>query len=157
MIWAMSFRQDVETTADLIGAYRRGLQALRKGDRTRITAKPSRKLLGSANIDAALRDRFPQAERWDYAVACNSPDRYEHIHWIEVHPASGMGTISEVSAKLAWLKEWLGSSGTRLNRYKKRFVWIASGKSAFQQNSPQLKKLVLAGVFFAGGHYAIAG
>jgi hypothetical protein len=64
--------------------------------------------------------------------------------------------VDEVLAKLTWLKEWLNAEGTRLKAYRRKIVWIASGRSAFQQNSPQLRKLVARGVYFAGGHYVMA-
>ncbi len=153
----MSFQQDVDATPGLKGAYCRGLRAVRGVDRARITATPPRNLTGSVDVDSALTACFPQSPRWDYVVAWKSPNRSEQVHWIEVHPAGGAGTIREVSAKLTWLKGWLAAGGKQLNTYERKFVWIASGKSTIQQNSPQMKKLVLTGVFFAGSHYTITG
>ena len=153
----MSFEHDVAKTVSLENAYRRGLEALRNRDRAKITTERPRKLAGSAHIDAALGRRFPNEARWDYAIAWGVDKRSEEIHWVEVHPASRIATIGEVSAKLSWLKRWLKGEGSRLDRYKRGFIWIASGKSGFQQNSPQLKTLGLAGIYFAGGHYTIAG
>ena len=152
----MSLQHDIENAAGLDDAYRAGLQALRARDRAKIEAVPTRSLSGSVDVDSALRIRFARSPRWDYAIGWKQRNRAEYVYWVEVHPASGGRTIHEVSAKLVWLKEWLGAEGSRLGRYRRSFVWIASGKSAFQQNSPELKKLSMAGVHFAGGHYTIA-
>lgn len=151
----MSFQEDIANIVGLNDAYRSGLRALRKGDRQKLSAAQTRRISGSADIDSALSSRFSQDPRWDYAIAWKAANQSELLHWVEVHPADGTGTIGEIEAKLAWLKGWLGNEGSQLRPYRPRFVWIASGRSAFQQNSPQLKKLVLAGVYFAGGHYTI--
>lgn len=152
----MSFQHDVEETPGLSDACRRGIQALDATDREKITARPSRKLAGSVYLDSQLADRFPDANRWDYVVAWDTARNEELLHWIEVHPAGRRGCVDEVLAKLTWLKEWLNAEGTRLKAYRRKIVWIASGRSAFQQNSPQLRKLVARGVYFAGGHYVMA-
>ena len=146
---------DVTQTSGLETACQPGLQALRAIDRSRITARQPRRLTGSVDVDKALMDRFPDANRWDYVAASQSSDNAEYLYWIEVHRATGTDTIGEVSAKLTWLKEWLCNDGARLNGYRRAFVWIATGRSAFQQNSPQLKRLAAAGIIFAGGHYTI--
>jgi hypothetical protein len=152
----MSFKRDLARTCGLEDAWQPGLQALSAPDRARITVKPSSKLDGSADIDAALLVRFPGACRWDYVVAWKAEGSKEFLHWIEVHPADGTGTITEISDKLAWLKDWLARKGTLLRKYQRKLVWIASGRSAFRQNGPQLKRLALAGLYFAGGHYIIS-
>jgi hypothetical protein len=152
----MSFQQDIAGILGLENSYCRGLQALRAFERSKIRAMRPRRITGSADIDSALSDRFPQDPRWDYTIACMTDNQLEILHWVEVHPADGTGTIGEIHAKLTWLNGWLDNEGARLNTYRRKIVWIASGRSAFQQNSPQLKKLVLAGVYFAGGHYAIS-
>lgn len=152
----MSFRQDLQVVAGLEDAYQPGLKALRSRDREKITDPKPRNLTGSADIDTALCERYPDSPRWDYVAASTTQNRSEFLHWIEVHPADGEGTIGEVQTKLAWLKEWLFADGKPLNNYPRRFVWIASGRSAFQQNSPQLKKLASQGLVFAGGFYSMA-
>lgn len=152
----MSFRRDISRTPGLANAHHDGLQALRALDRQKISTVDSRRLGGSADLDSALRLRFPSNPRWDYVVAMTVPTHDEHLHWIEVHPASGLHCVRELEAKLSWLKDWLSADGAMLSGYKRKFVWIASGRSAFQQNSPQLKRLGQAGLYFAGGHYKLS-
>ncbi|HPD30000.1 MAG TPA: hypothetical protein PLL20_08410 [Phycisphaerae bacterium] len=152
----MSFQNDVEQTAGLEHAYRPGKQALRPADQNKVDAIATRRLAGSADIDAALENLRPNENRWDYVVGWATKEKSEFLYWIEVHSASGAGAVREILDKLTWLKGWLDGEGNRLRNYRRKIVWIASGKSAFQQNSPQLKRLVAAGVYFAGGHYTIA-
>jgi len=151
----MSFKSDVRNTAGLRGAYKPGLQALRQVDRSRLTAKPARKLAGSVDLDTALAASAPRDSRWDYVVAWTRSNG-ECLHWVEIHDADRAGAPAEVCRKLQWLRAWLESDGRRLEEYPRRFVWVASGRSAFQQNSPQLKRLALAGMHFAGGHYTLS-
>ncbi|NLE58871.1 MAG: hypothetical protein GX616_10955 [Planctomycetes bacterium] len=152
----MSFQNDVEQTAGLEHAYQPGKQALRPADQKKVDAVAPRRLAGSVDIDEALGSLRPNENRWDYVVGWATKEKSEFLYWIEVHSASGTGAVDEILEKLAWLRRWLGGDGNRLSKYERKIVWIASGKSAFQQNSPQLKRLVAAGVYFAGGHYTIS-
>jgi hypothetical protein len=151
----MSFQQDVENTPGLDAAYCRGLQALHETDRQRLNANPPRKLAGSANIDHALREQFPNSPRWDYVVAWTATNASEHLHWIEVHSANGSGKINEMSVKLTWLIGWLSGDGSRLRGYPRKLVWIASGSTGFRAGSPQSKKIASMGILFVGNHYTI--
>jgi len=149
----MGFRQDLQSTPGLERAFRLGLRALRS-DAERVETQSTSRLRGSADLDTALSTVFPDQHRWDYVVAYASSTPV-HLHWIEVHPASGRSAIGEVLTKLQWLKVWLKGDGYRLQTYKREFVWIASGGTRFRSNSPQRKRLANAGIHFAGGHYRI--
>jgi hypothetical protein len=154
----MSFEQDVNGTPGLKGAYRPGLKALPAIDSSRISPEQPRRLTGSVFVEGGLRKltRFKNAHLWDYVVGRNGAERSEVLHWIEVHPADGTHTIGELTAKLTWLIGWLDGEGKRLGNHKRKIVWIASGRSAFQQNGPQLKQLALKGLYFAGRRYTIS-
>lgn len=142
----MSFRSDVDTE---IGAtsHRVGLRALTPADRARTRVAGTTRLLGSADLDAAVRHAFPNSPRWDYVVGTTIDDQ-TRVFWIEVHPASGERTIAEVSAKLNWLADWL--SGKRLARYDREIVWIATGKTSFNTLHPGIKALANKGCSFVG-------
>ncbi|MCM8614227.1 hypothetical protein [Accumulibacter sp.] len=148
----MSFAADVKATPHLDGAFCKGLGALLAVDRARVTKAASTRLPGSVNVDAALRASQPDAARWDYVVGKRQGNR-EHLHWIEVHPAGSTGNINEVAAKLDWLAEWMRA--TPLAAYPKQIVWIASGKSAFNQRSPQLRALANRGLRYGGNHLSL--
>jgi hypothetical protein len=148
----MSFSGDVKATPHLERAFRTGLAALVAVDKARLTVAASNRLLGSANVDAALHATQPNAARWDYVVG-QKRDKLEHLNWIEVHPASGTGNISEMEAKLKWLATWM--KATPLGEYPREIVWIASGRSAFNSRDPALRRLANCGLRFAGGHLSI--
>lgn len=149
----MSFSADVKATPHLEDAFCKGLGALSATDKVHLTAGASNKLLGSVDIDTALQPTQPNAARWDYVVGQKQGNQ-EHLHWIEVHPASGTGNIGEMEAKLRWLAAWMRT--TPLASYPKQIVWIASGKSAFNSRHPGLRALASRGLRFAGGHLTLA-
>ncbi len=142
----MTFRKDVERE---IGTreYRKGLSALRLGDRSSVSVQEPRSLLGSADVDQALIDQLPNAPRWDYLVG-QKVGQVSQIYWIEVHPAGGENHVSEIQKKLQWLVGWLRDKA--LGRYPRQIVWIASGKSAFNARDPQLRMLANKGCRFVG-------
>lgn len=147
----MSFAANVAATPMLGGTFRKGLGALEATDKTHITVG-SIKLVGSVNVDLALKPSQPNAARWDYVVR-QKRGNTEFLNWIEVHPASGGGNIGEMQAKLSWLKSWMGS--TPLDTCPRQVVWIASGRSAFNNRSPEIRRLAAQGLIFAGNHLAL--
>lgn len=148
----MTLVKDVGATPHLAGTFCRGLGALKATDKSRISKKNSTKLAGSVDIDKALEPLQPNAHRWDYLVGVHEGGEI-CIHWIEVHPASSTGSITEVAAKMIWLVNWMKI--TPLVNYPRDIVWVASGKSAFNGRSPELKKLASRGLRFAGSHLAL--
>lgn len=142
----MTFKSAVEATPDLQGAWRAGLQALRRIDKQHVDAEDSRRLSGSVDLDSALAVKCPYAPRWDYAIGHRPTNANgEMVYWVEVHPASG-AEVGVVLAKLAWLKQWLQESAPRLQAIRKAFVWISSGKTSFTLSSPQRKRFALLGL-----------
>lgn len=150
----MSFRDSVEATPELVGAYRRGLQALRAVDRQKLSLQRPRNLRGSVDLDGALADKYPDANRWDYAIGVQQVGNHK-VYWAEVHPARD-GEIGVIMDKLNWLKGWLGNSGTPLNNLPREFIWIASDGIAITPTSPGLRRLATQGLTFKGGHFKIS-
>lgn len=147
----MSFSADIKATPGLNRACK-GLGALSDTDKVRLTVGATTRLLGSVNVDAALQASQPNATRWDYVVGQKVGNK-EHLHWIEVHPAASTGNINEVAAKLDWLAHWMKT--TPLVAYPRQIVWIASGKSAFNQRHPSLRALANRGLRYAGSHWSL--
>lgn len=150
----MSFRDAVDATPELVGAYRRGLQALRAVDRQKLSLQRPRNLRGSVDLDGALADKYPDANRWDYGIGVQQAGN-DKVYWAEVHPARD-GEIGVMLDKLNWLKGWLGNSGTLLNNLPREFIWIASGGIAITPTSPGLRRLATQGLTFRGGHFKIS-
>jgi hypothetical protein len=154
-VTARRFRQCVAATAGLESACRSGIEALRKADRRRISCDDTRRLAGSVDVDAALRDALPDDHRWDYAIGVvGGPSRDDRVHWIEVHPANSTH-VDEVIAKRRWLQRWLQSVKSSLRRLPATYVWVASGAVALSPNSPQRKRIAKAGIRFSGSRYEI--
>lgn len=145
----MTFASACEATPGLAGESRPGLRALKAGDRGRIHQQATTRISRSVDLDNALETLRPNEPRWDYGVA-QGLGSGEHVHWIEVHPASGGASLHEMQAKLNWLKAWLAT--TPLGVFPRTVVWISSGRSAFNGRSPQIKALVNQGLRFSGGH-----
>lgn len=118
-----SFRQAVEETTEVKDGYRVGLKALKKTDVSKVEASDTRKIDGSLDIDGVTKAKRPNEARWDYAIGYNG-----RIYFMEVHPAC-TGNIPEIMKKLKWVKDWLNTSGNKLNDLPKGtplFSWIAT-------------------------------
>jgi hypothetical protein len=141
----MRFKQAVERTPGLEQAYRPGLQALQRRDRSRISCRDSHMVTGSVNVDHTLAPTLPDDPRWDYGIGVTAQTRSEAVVWVEVHPASSHH-VDEVLHKLDWLKNWLRTHAPQLNGMTREFVWVASGQVALQPNSPQRRRLAAHGL-----------
>jgi len=120
--------------------YQSGLKALKSVDRKRVQLKDSRLCFGSADIDAAMKQSQPNANRWDYVIAVD-----QALHFIEVHPAH-TSEVSEIAKKKAWLESWLKSSQLGTLAKRKHFHWIASKNIAITKNSRQWRAAVQMGL-----------
>jgi hypothetical protein len=142
----MTFRQAVEKTPDLQGAWRKGLGALRARDSRHISAEDTRRLTGSVDVDTALKATQPNANRWDFAIGYrHSNRRYEFIYWVETHTASD-AQVNVVLKKLDWLFQWLRSSGNALAGFEGDFVWVASGATSFTKGATQRRMMAEKGL-----------
>ena len=144
----MSFKTDVRQVLGA-DAFRKGLGALRQTDVAHVSAQRPREIKGSADVDASLAGALPNAARWDYVVG-RTQGKLLQSHWIEVHPASAGKNVHEIEKKLAWLMAWLRDK--TLAKYPRDVVWVASGGSAFNARSPDIKALATKGCRFLGGH-----
>jgi hypothetical protein len=146
----VTIREAVAQTPDLQDAWKAGLEALRGQDRAHIQAENTRKLGGSADLDAALRQREPNAHRWDFAIGYAHINRsWECIYWVKIHTASDR-EVNVVLDKLRWLKQWLKSEGQRLALFEHDFIWVSSGATSFTLTSPQQKQFAIHGLQHKG-------
>ena len=146
----MTFRRAVQHTPDLNNAWMPGLQALRARDRPHVAPSDPRAVGGSVNVDAALRDRHPNAHRWDFAIAYRHTNRVRDcVYWVEIHTANDM-EVDVVLAKLVWLRNWLVNDGRLLSNFERDFVWISSGATSFTLSAPQLKRFAQLGLRHTG-------
>lgn len=146
----MAFKDLVEKTPHLAGTCKEGLGALRAEDRPHIKAENTRRLHGSVDVDKALQRTYPQANRWDFAIAYQHSDRdAEVIYWVEIHTGSE-GEVSVVLKKLRWLLEWLKGEGRELAKLERDIVWVSSGATTFTLNAPKQKEIALHGLKHRG-------
>lgn len=146
----MTFAEAVAATPHLENAWEPGLQALRAEDRPHVEAEDTRKLRGGADVDTALQQIYPNANRWDFAIAHQHTDRSDEvIYWTEMHTASD-SEVKVVIKKAEWLRGWLVSGVNPLNAFEREIIWVSSGVTTFTLTSPQRKQMSAAGLRHVG-------
>lgn len=144
-----SFQKAVEGTPDISTAYRSGLQALKRSDRGAIVVTDTRLLDGSVDVDTAVQEKYPNDNRWDYAIGYSGK-----VCYVEVHPAY-TSEVSTIEKKLRWLKTWLKEKAPLLDAIPKAtpaFVWAQTGKGGILPRSSQARKLATMGITIAPVH-----
>lgn len=129
----------VDKTEDVQGRFKTGLGAVKGSERSKFIVPYPRNLTGSVDIDTATAARYPQVNRWDYAVEYN-----KETFFIEVHPAS-TSEVSTVIAKLAWLKQWLKEKAPEINALKSKskcpYYWVFTNRFSILPNSKYARQL----------------
>ena len=151
----MTFKEALEQTPDVQNAWLPGLQALRAEDRPHVETQDTRQLRGSADIDAALLRKEPQANRWDFGIGYQHQDRTEEvIYWTEMHTASD-SEVSVVIKKAQWLVKWLKSSAPKLKAFENDIIWVSSGATSLTLSNPKQKQMALVGLRHVGSKLRI--
>ncbi len=153
----MRFKNAVANAHDVRDWCRVGLRALLERDRNKLSCDDPRKITGSLYLDSALSCLYPNQQRWDYGIGLKKKRATDEAIWLEVHSAKA-DQVRVMIEKLRWLKNWLHRRAPDLlsiTTGNSPYIWIASGRVAFQRNSPQLKRLALAGLTFPREHYHI--
>lgn len=132
----ISFKDAIDSTPNLKGGFRMGLQALGANSQY-IKADNTRMIEGSVDIDQCTLHLYPTAPRWDYAISYAGK-----VYFVEVHPAA-TSNVKELIQKNNWLKNWLNREATTLKSLptNRCTYWIASGKVSILPNSPQSRQL----------------
>ncbi|MBI2808770.1 MAG: hypothetical protein HYX68_27595 [Planctomycetes bacterium] len=122
-----------------------GMGAFAKVD-LRLIAPDQRTRIGdSLDLDAASKDEYPQANRWDYIVSI--PDLEEFVG-IEPHSAKD-SEISVVIAKRKHATQYLRKhlqDGYRVTRW----LWVSHGKVSFSKMDKARRSLDQNGIAFEG-------
>ena len=138
-------KEAIDKTDDVKGNFKEGLGAVSGNEKSKIIVPDSRKITGSLDIDTSTKKRYPQENRWDYAIEYDN-----EVFFIEIHPAS-TSDIPTVLAKLKWLKQWLKEKAPDIDALKPEkkpaYHWVYTKKYAILPNSKygkmlSLKKLV---------------
>lgn len=130
----LTFKEAVEATPDIATGYKAGLSAMGEYS-SRVSAADTTRLQGSVDIDSCTTSKYPNANRWDYALAYKG-----EVFFVEVHSAN-TSEVRTVLRKLQWLRDWLNSHAPELNKMKAKssnpFVWIQSKNFQIPKNTPQ--------------------
>jgi hypothetical protein len=129
-----------------------GLQALGAHAKLIDSASP-RSLVGSVDLDAAVRAEFPREPRWDYGLGVKQSSGLKAV-WVEVHRATD-GDVAAVIKKARWLKTWLSKSPGTLKQLPAELIWIADGRVGLSPKSPKRALLAQEGVKFRGSRLRI--
>ena len=135
----MSFKKAIENTPLLKNAFEKGLKALGSNS-SKVKPLDTSKCEGSVDIDTAVKSRYPNASRWDYAVGYNG-----RTYFIEVHTAK-TDEVKSVLNKLQWLKDFLINDAPELNQQPKSFHWIISNGNHILKGSSQARQLAQKGI-----------
>lgn len=139
-----TFQSVVQQTSDISKSYKSGLCAIRNSERKSIQVKDTRSVDGSVDIDSATKQMYPTASRWDYVIGYK-----QKVYFVEVHPAS-TSNVSEMEAKLKWLKAWLRNHAVILDQYPAgtpKFLWAATPSGVhILKTSPEYRKLASLGI-----------
>jgi len=135
------FKAAVEATRSIKNCYQPGLRGF-GANSAKINLTNTSLCNGSIDIDACVREDYPNSNRWDYCFGYNN-----EAYFVEVHSAN-TGEVSTMLNKLQWLKDWLNSDAPALNSIKAKvpFYWIQSGKYNILPNSPQSRRIAVAGI-----------
>lgn len=126
----------------IANCFQTGLKAM-GAHATKIEVENTRLLCGSINIDECLKLKYPQSNRWDYAICYN-----KSVYFIEVH-SGHTGEVNTMLKKLQWLKDWLSSDAQVLKSIAakpKAFFWILSKGNHILKGSRQSKLLAQKGL-----------
>ncbi len=138
-----TFKQAVLATPDVATGFKSGLTALGKNS-NKVHVNKTNLIQGSIDIDTCTIEKYPNANRWDYAFAYNT-----EVFFVEVHSAYS-AEVSVVLNKLRWLKDWLRNHAPEIEKLKAKsiapFYWIQSKGFDIPKTSPQYRAAVGAGL-----------
>lgn len=140
---AVSFKEAVVATKDIANCYQVGLRALGKYSK-KIRFKDPQKCCGSINIDECITKKYPQDNRWDYAICYDS-----EVFFVEIHSAN-TSEVSTVLRKLQWLRDWLVGEAPEVYQLRAKsktpFYWIQSKGNHILSNSRQARQVAISGL-----------
>lgn len=138
-----AFQVAVENTEDVKNGFCPGKQAIKNADRNKVDAADSKCLQGSLDIDSQVKELYPDAPRWDYALSYD-----DKIYFFEVHPAE-TSEVDKVISKVKWLRNWLKTKATDIDKLPKAansYTWVPSGRYAILSTANVMRRLSASGI-----------
>lgn len=132
----------VEQTEEVKGQFKKGLGAIKGSERQKFVVPDTRKITGSLDIDTSTKEKYPEDNRWDYAIEYDN-----ETFFIEIHPGS-TNDISTVIEKLDWLKKWLKEKAPDINaltaKSRHPYYWVYTNRFDILPTSRYAKQLAQA-------------
>lgn len=132
-----------DATPDLNGFFCLGLGALKSG-KDKICANNPRDLTGSIDIDGSLVQKYPEDNRWDYAV-----EHKGETIFVEIHPATSGGELNKMIAKVDWLRNWIRESAPALEEIRAKnhpYYWLITNRFDMTFNTSDKRKLSIKNI-----------
>jgi len=136
----LAFQRIFQQT-DVSDCLRPGLQALGQYSRLIHCNNPVQ-IEGSVDIDSCLMARFPNDNRWDYALGWNNT-----IYYVEVHHVCD-SEVQTMINKYRWLRDWQNRQPNQHELKRNSIVyWINSHDGgSITRNSKFIRMLSTAGI-----------
>lgn len=136
----MAFQRIFQQT-DVSDCLKPGLQALGQYSRLIHCNNPVQ-IEGSVDIDSCLMARFPNDNRWDYALGWNNT-----IYYVEVHHVSD-SEVQTMINKYRWLRDWQNRQpNTAQLKNGSKVFWVNSRDGgSITKNSVFFRRLTSAGI-----------
>jgi hypothetical protein len=138
-------RRALQATSPLLSQVRDGLEAVKRKDRSYLAQDVRRAFADSLDLDAALQEKHPEENRWDYLLG-HAPS--EEVIGVEPHSAK-QDEISTVIAKKKAAKAQLAEHLQSRKRVA-RWLWVASCKVHFADTEKARRLLDQNGIEFVG-------
>lgn len=127
----------------LIGSVLDGLKALSSSEP--IDEKIRSRFLDSLDLDAALRQQYPNENRWDYLIGLGAPSL---LVGVEVHSAHTDQISAVIAKRTAAIRQLRGH--LRKGRAVSRWLWVSSGRVDFDPYEKAKRRLDENGILFVG-------
>lgn len=137
----MTFQEAVESSKGLENSFQKGLGAL--GNHKGIVhASDTFSINGSVDIDEAMKEAYPNANRWDYTIGYA-----DQAYFVEVHPADS-SQVAVMQEKLTWLKTMLKYELQPLDKIKanRPYYWVYTNRVNIPKHTPQYRRAVSMGL-----------
>ena len=138
----MTFAEALDSCPRLKEHYRAGLGAL-SSDRSRVTIRDTRRILGSVDVEAAQQEISGQAHTWDYGIGLRHGG--EVVIWLEVHSANN-SHVQAILDKLDSLINFLREHAAEMSRFPRIYVWLATRGVGIAPASRERRRLNARGI-----------
>lgn len=132
--------QQCATARGLAGHLKVGLQAL-GSESSKVQVSPGDQATHSLNLDAAIRQQYPNSPRWDFGIGISRGMRHR-VAWVEIHPATS-GEVQAVINKLNWLRDWISQDPACTGTVS--YHWVATNAGVHIDTARQ-RRLAAAGL-----------